>query len=109
MSQEDTSSPFVPLLLTFLSGVAIGAVITALVTPKSGPELRGDLKDAAARAKLKAEALAREASVTWDDLKGRTRLAAADFKRGLAASVNDLKQPVEAREEPVSGTDPQPS
>jgi gas vesicle protein len=32
-------------LLIFLAGAAVGAAIVALTTPKSGPELRGDLKD----------------------------------------------------------------
>lgn len=32
-------------LLLFLAGAAVGAAIVALTTPKSGPELRGDLKD----------------------------------------------------------------
>ena len=32
-------------LLLFLLGAAVGAVVVALTTPKSGPELRSDLKD----------------------------------------------------------------
>jgi len=32
-------------LLLFLLGAAVGAVVVALVTPKSGPELRSDLKE----------------------------------------------------------------
>jgi gas vesicle protein len=31
-------------LLIFLAGAAVGATIVALTTPKTGPELRGDLK-----------------------------------------------------------------
>ena len=46
------------MLLTFLAGAAVGAVVVALTTRKTGPELRGDLKDLARRAKRKAEALA---------------------------------------------------
>ena len=30
-------------LLIFLAGAAVGAAVVALTTPKSGPELRGDL------------------------------------------------------------------
>ncbi|MDR3671323.1 MAG: YtxH domain-containing protein [Holophaga sp.] len=97
MSQEDTSSSVGPMLLTFVAGVAVGAVIAALVTPKSGPELREDLKDAAARAKRKAADVAREAAEALDDLKERGRLAATDLKRGLADSVAHLKQPARER------------
>ncbi len=32
-------------LLLFLLGAAVGAVVVALTTPKTGPELRSDLKD----------------------------------------------------------------
>lgn len=43
MSQHQTSSAL-PLLLTFLAGAAIGAMVVALTTPKAGPRLREDLK-----------------------------------------------------------------
>jgi gas vesicle protein len=43
-------------LLMFLLGAAAGAVVVALVTPKSGPELRADVKDLAVRLKRKAQA-----------------------------------------------------
>ena len=32
-------------LLVFLLGAATGALVVALTTPKSGPDLRADLKD----------------------------------------------------------------
>jgi gas vesicle protein len=38
-------------LLFFLAGAAIGATIVALTTPKTGPELRGDLKGLGNRVK----------------------------------------------------------
>ena len=31
-------------LILFLAGAAVGAAVVALTTPKTGPELRGDLK-----------------------------------------------------------------
>jgi len=90
----------------------VGAVVTALLTPKSGPEMRGDIKDAAARARRKAEALAKDASGTLAELKERSLLAAADLKRGFSDSVTHLKQPVhasaagtEAAEAPKNGWD----
>jgi gas vesicle protein len=96
MNQEETSSSIGPILLTFIAGVAVGAVVAALVTPKSGPEMRGDLKDAAARAKRKVAELAKDATVAVADLKERSRLAAADLKRGITDSVTHLKQPARA-------------
>lgn len=44
-------------LILFLVGLAAGALLVALVTPKSGPELRADLREKGARLKRKAEAL----------------------------------------------------
>jgi gas vesicle protein len=88
---DSKSTSYVPTLLTFLAGAAVGAVVVALTTPKSGPELRGTLKDLSCRAKNRAEGLAEEAGEAWDDLKDRTSLAAADLKRGATDAVNDLR------------------
>jgi len=91
MSEPKTSSSYGPTLLTFLAGAAVGAVVVALFTPKTGPELRGDLKDLTLRAKRRVEGLAEDASDTWDDLKDRTALAANDLKRGMTDAANDLR------------------
>lgn len=46
MNQEtNPSTNYAPLAWTFLAGAAVGAVVVALTTPKTGPQLRGDLKD----------------------------------------------------------------
>jgi len=47
-------------LLFFLLGAAVGAVVVALVTPKSGPDLRADLKDMGNRVKDKARRVGSE-------------------------------------------------
>jgi gas vesicle protein len=92
MEQESTPSlPLGTLLLTFTAGAALGALVTALTTPRSGPELRGDLKELARRAKRKACSLSEEANGTWDEMKERTLLAAADLKRGMKDARDDLK------------------
>ncbi|MBK8724947.1 MAG: YtxH domain-containing protein [Holophagaceae bacterium] len=90
MSREATY-PVGPMLLTFLAGAAVGAVVVALSTPKSGPELRGDLKDMANRGKRKAGELADDACEAWEDLKDRTELAAGELKGQASVAVEDLK------------------
>jgi len=42
---------------TFLCGAAVGAIVTLLVTPKSGPQMRRDIRDLANKGtqKLKNE------------------------------------------------------
>lgn len=93
MSQEN-NSPMGPMLLTFLAGATLGALVVALTTPKTGPELRGDLKDLAGRAKRKAGELTDDAYEALDSLKERTMLAAGDMKQRTVLAANDLKRGV---------------
>jgi gas vesicle protein len=79
------------MLLTFLAGAAVGAVVVALTTPKSGPDLRSDMKNLARRAKFKAEDLSDDASGAWDDLKDSAALAVEDVKRNVSAAARDLR------------------
>ena len=44
---SEDKGPLTDSLLLFLAGAALGAVAVALLTPKTGPELRADLKDKA--------------------------------------------------------------
>ena len=53
MSQSNPSPAF-PTLVTFLIGAAVGAVVVALSTPRTGPRLRRDLKALARRGKARA-------------------------------------------------------
>ena len=48
---SDDRSALGTSLLLFLVGAAAGAVLVALTTPKSGPDLRTDIKDLAGRLK----------------------------------------------------------
>jgi gas vesicle protein len=93
MNQANDSS-IGPLLLTFLAGAAFGAVVVALTTPKSGPELREDFKSLARRTKGKTGDLAEDAGAAWDEIKLRAGHAASDLKRGVADSAADLKRGV---------------
>jgi gas vesicle protein len=88
---QDRDLPISTLLLTFLAGAAVGAVAAALVTPKSGPELRGDLKDLALRPGRKLKDWAGQAGTAWDGVKERTAMAASDLRRGVSDSINDLR------------------
>lgn len=89
MNQE--SSPSLgPSLLIFLAGAAIGAVVVALVTPKSGHGMRMEMKRLACRAKRSASDLANDADDAWSEVKDRSSLAAHDLKRGVTDAVDDL-------------------
>lgn len=71
-------------LLSFLAGAAVGAVVAALVTPRSGPEMREDLGELGRRTRKRAEDLAASARVTWDKVRGRAAQTAEDVGRGVA-------------------------
>ncbi len=45
----DERNSFGTNLLIFLAGAAVGAAVVALTTPKTGPQLRSDLKGAGER------------------------------------------------------------
>ena len=91
MTQESNAPGYGSMLLTLLAGAAIGATVVALTTRKTGPERCQDLKDLAGRAKLRAGAMAEDAGAAWDEVKGRTSLAANDLKRGLTDAASDLR------------------
>jgi gas vesicle protein len=91
MNEKTPTSTVGPMLLTFAAGAALGAVVVALTTPKSGPELRGNLKDLARRTKQRAGDLAEDAGLAWNGMKERTVLAASDLKRGMNDAADDLR------------------
>ena len=91
MNQESNPLGYGSMLLTFLAGAAIGATVVALTTRRTGPQRVQDFKDLAMQAKAKASGLADDAGLAWDDMKGRTSLAASDLKRGLNDAANDLR------------------
>ena len=42
---DPNGNPFGPMLTAFLVGAALGAIVVALTTPKTGEQLREDLGD----------------------------------------------------------------
>jgi len=80
---ETTASSLGESLMLFLAGAAIGGLLVALSTPKTGPELREDLKGMGRRAKRQAENLAEDAEGAWEKLKGQAGAEGSALKRGL--------------------------
>jgi gas vesicle protein len=50
MNQENTASGTVAVM-SFIAGAAVGALVVALTTPRTGQEIRSDLKALGRRAK----------------------------------------------------------
>jgi len=70
-------------LMLFVAGAAIGGLLVALNTPKTGPELREDLKGLGRRARKRAEGLAEDAEGAWGRLKGRAEAAGESLEQEI--------------------------
>lgn len=79
-----------PMLPSILVGTAFGGVLVALTTPKTGPELREDLKNLACRAMGRAGAPAEVACDASKSLKEPILISASDLKRGATDAAKDL-------------------
>lgn len=87
---ENNAPTVVPVLLTFLAGAAIGAIVVALTTPKSGPRLRKELKDLARCREGNAEDVAKHLPEARKRVKKQAGQAPGDLKHGRNVSVDDL-------------------
>jgi gas vesicle protein len=79
--QETQTASIGGSLTLFLAGAAIGGLLVALNTPKTGPELREDLRGFGRRAKRQAEGLAEDAGETWDRLQGKAEAMAQEAEK----------------------------
>lgn len=89
MNQHQPSSPF-PTFLTFLLGAAIGAVVVALTTSRSGPTRRRDLRNLARDGRERTHRAI--AAFRGNGLRSKRHFAwnAAPSKPGIQVSLNDL-------------------
>jgi gas vesicle protein len=81
--RESNGGSIAESLMLFVAGAAIGGLLVALNTPKTGPELREDLKGLGRRARHKAVGLAEDAEGAWDRLKGRAQDAGEARKQDV--------------------------
>jgi gas vesicle protein len=89
--QEHSSSSVGNVLLAFLAGAAVGGLVVALTTPKSGDEMRADLKGLGGRLKAKAGEALETVGATCDEADERVGAAASDVKRGVQDAAQDLR------------------
>ena len=78
MANDNGSGNALALLSAMFVGVVVGAVAALLLAPKSGPELRGELGEAAQRAEVRAAA----ATSTWPRRHEELRAGSRDIKSG---------------------------
>jgi gas vesicle protein len=89
--KEEGMSNTSAIMLSFVAGAALGALVVALTTPKSGPEVREDLKALGRKAKTKVGEMGEMVGEAWSETKGRTGQAMADLKRGMHEAAGDLR------------------
>jgi gas vesicle protein len=92
--REDNETTLGSSLVIFLAGAAGGAVVAALVTPRSGPELRGDLGDLGRRTRRHAEDLAHGAREAWHKVRGSAAKTAEDVSRKVADAGRDVAEAI---------------
>lgn len=90
MSEENGSS-INGALVSFLAGLAVGAVLAALVTPKSGPDTRKDLLEFGKRAKDRAKDMGSKVGEVLAKTKADAGQTLADLKRGLVEAASSGK------------------
>ena len=89
MSQE--SSFRTTALLTFFGGVAFGALVVALTTPKPGAQVRRDLAGLGRRMKNKAGDIAQRGTRAWDVFRERAEQGAAAVGQVAEDFSNDIR------------------
>ena len=87
MREHDGGSIGTSLML-FVAGAAIGGLLVALNTPKTGPELREDIRDLGRKARRKAEGLAENAEGAWDRVRGKAGEAGETIKEEAKELAN---------------------
>ncbi len=77
------------VLVALLAGAAIGAIVTALTTNKTGAERRGDLESLAQRLRLRAESLTNEANEAWTAVKKYASTNGEHLKHHCSTECDD--------------------
>lgn len=78
-------------------GALLGGITALLLTPKSGQELRGEIGDAAARAKERAEDAKAQMAKKYEDLRGKFEEHLKEHAKDAAQATEELAQDVEAQ------------
>jgi gas vesicle protein len=76
---EETRTSAGSILVPLLLGAVAGAVLVALTTPKSGPELRGDLKGLGRRVKGGIGSRVKAVQEAWAHVRDGSEFAMADL------------------------------
>ncbi|MFP4249478.1 MAG: YtxH domain-containing protein [Armatimonadota bacterium] len=76
-------------------GALIGGITALLLAPKSGEELRGEISDAAAQAKQRAEDAREQMTGKYEELRGKMEAHMKEHAKDAAEATEELAQEVE--------------
>jgi gas vesicle protein len=82
-------------------GALIGGITALLLAPKSGEELRGEISDAAAQAKQRAEDAKEQMTGKYEELRGKMESHMKEHAKDAAEATEELAEEVEAQIEEV--------
>ncbi len=77
-------------------GALMGGIFALLFAPKSGEELRGDIGDAATRAKKRAEEARDQMAKKYEDLKTRMDRHMEEHAEEAAEATEELAEEIES-------------
>lgn len=82
-------------------GALIGGIAALLLAPKSGEELRGEIGDAAAQAKQRAEDAKEQMTGKYEELRGKMEDRMKEHAKDVTEATEELVQDVEEQIEEV--------
>ncbi|HCA47449.1 MAG TPA: hypothetical protein DEP45_08875 [Armatimonadetes bacterium] len=78
-------------------GVLLGGIAALLLAPKSGPELREDIGDAAHRAKERAVDMKEQVATKYDDLRAKVEDHLKEHAMDAAKATEHVTQEAQAQ------------
>jgi len=99
MANDNGSGDALALLGAMFVGAVVGAAAALLLAPKSGEELRGDIGEAAHRAKERAAEVKDSMAAKYDDLRAKIEEHIESGAHEAAEAAEELAGDVKASTE----------
>jgi gas vesicle protein len=97
IANDDGGRDALAILGAMILGALMGGLAALLLAPKSGEELRGQIGDAANRAKERAEDLSGQMAGRYDELKSTMDEHIRQHTKGAVEATEQLAEDVEAQ------------
>jgi len=94
---DNGGSDVLAIFGAMILGALMGGLAALLLAPKSGQELRGEIGDAATRAKERAEDLKGQMAGKYEELKSKMDQHMKEHAKDAAEATEELAQDVEAQ------------